>query len=276
MKSSMLTRATTAILCVVVAFAGLSACGSSSSSDSNEESSSEAKTDDTKFKMTTFSELLNGKPTIWFRNGMVTAAWDDVHIPEVLVFENKKVTIYSNGEGCESDPECGIFYRDFKGVSDDQMLEKIKELNHVAFDKYVAKNIQTLQKSLTKASPANVDKLKNKLASYQALQSHYQEPQPYDYSLSVKTNNDGKVNGETLHTKYYSQVDASEKGNGNYGYTMELNDESIQHPNNSVTTVYGTKLIYEGRLYRRIPKDEEPLLVPKFDSLGTPGVTKEK
>ncbi|WEV66767.1 hypothetical protein OZX72_05725 [Bifidobacterium sp. ESL0769] len=253
MKSSKLMRAAAAVLCAALALAGLSACDATSSTDSSSTSSSGERTEpqsSTNENKETdkpaepqpvmFSKIFAGKQSIWFLGDSLVRIGT---INDVLIFDQGKVTTYSMGGGMVGSSFRGYTYGDFKGVSEDQLVAKIKELN------------------------ADVQKQNGR---------SYQEPTPADYTLSVHPSMTGNtVDSETLKTKYYDPVSASTED-----LSIKLQGDSTSSLTTASAEIYDktfTGVGAGGTLnFTRMISTGDPIPpIPQYDDMNTPGVTVE-
>ncbi|WEV46043.1 hypothetical protein OZX62_06145 [Bifidobacterium sp. ESL0690] len=245
MKSSKLMRAAAAMLCAVIAFAGLSACVSSSNkneaSDSSKEiqrpqsdsnSNNEQKNEPEETKKQTFTQMFNGKQTIWFYRSNNSVVAKDDSSETIFVFDHGKVTTY-----------IGDFpFADFKDVPDSKVLDKVKELHKVSFNQKMAgKNIQ------------------------------YRDPQPYDVTFNSISDQTGNgMEGEIINIKYWSQSLNQEKV---FRLLFETNLPSYTESPVKTQIVYDkqfTGFTQDGRLFfgRMSEAGGPEPVMPSFDSLN--------
>ncbi|MDF7664885.1 hypothetical protein [Bifidobacterium sp. ESL0745] len=263
MKNSTIQRVAASVLCAVIALAGLSACGSNSGSadgssaspdgqrtepESSSNSDNKQKNESETAKSQTFSQMFNGKQTIWFYSSESAYIGKDFHPDAIFVFEHGKVTTYKNWQDRASGT--AFTFGDFKGVSEDQLLTKVKELSKGSFDK-----------------------------ATHGAKGQYIEPKPYDVTFNVRTDSSGNaVASELINIKYWSQ---SKNKEDEIRLELEQNGTTYSGSEIKSRTIYDkqfTGFTGDGRFFfgRMSTAGSPEPTMPTFDSIGTAGITEEK
>ncbi|MDF7664880.1 hypothetical protein [Bifidobacterium sp. ESL0745] len=291
MKNSKLVRAAAAMLCAAMALAGLSACGSSSSSaegsstssdgqrtepksesNTNGSDNSQQKTKPTEPEPRTFSEIFNGKQSIWFASNEITK---DAHFRYVLVFDHGKVTTYPFSWGTLGDQlklVGGYGFADLRGVPMNQVLAKVQEMDRGSFDKQVE-----LGKNLNQKE--HNDKA---VAEFQAMEGHYPVPVPTDFKLSVQTDSTGnnviseKLVWKRTRCEWHTNVEGVHMEQEETEEPVEFKGYgSSSGPGGGTQTVYDKNFTGTSGLVRMSSTGEQLPTIPEFDRVGAPGVIED-
>lgn len=207
------------------------------------------------------------KAGIWYE----TRPWDEETsgvgknegIPEVFVFDGKgNVTVYETEEPDGDADIKGLTFADLQGLSDDEVIEIAKELDHENF-KAVIEDAE--EESGTELLWQGAD-------SSEIKSTEYEEPEPEPFQLHVytdSTGNDTEKESLFYHSNYW---ETNEQISG-VGYTDEngLLEMELERDNYGVQTVYDMNFHGYGNFVTKMDADQENLAFT-YDKPGTDGV----
>lgn len=146
------------------------ACSLSSEETSNLDTQNETENSEPVSGLTTVSEVLSNGRTLWYVASAENVA-KDKPFSYLLVFEGGEVTFYANGHTPYSGATIkGLTFGDLDTLSDDEIIEKMTEIDKAYF--YGA-----------------IDKLNDVGEDYETGQ--YRAPEPFGYTLSIETDSSG-------------------------------------------------------------------------------------